>query len=88
MVSDIETRLEAIEARNQRVEADKAWEVSWVRRLLIIVITYVVAGLVLLHIHAEEAWLNAVIPTCGYLLSTLSLPPIKAFWIRRRMVDL
>jgi len=85
MVHDIETRLEAIEKRNLRVEADKAWETSWLRRFLIVVVTYVVAGLVLYHIHPEGAWLNAIIPTCGYLISTFSLPPIKAFWIKQRM---
>jgi hypothetical protein len=29
----IEQRLAAIEERNQRVELDKKWETSWVRRI-------------------------------------------------------
>ncbi len=85
MTQYIEDRLATIEARNQRVEADKAWEVSWTRRLLIIGFTYVVVALVLTRIHPEGAWVDAIIPCFGYLLSTLSLPPLKKLWIKRFM---
>ena len=40
---DIESRLSAIEERNKKVERDKAWEVSWTRRVSIMALTYVVA---------------------------------------------
>ena len=83
-MSNIEERLFEIEERNARVEMDKAWETSWVRRLLIVAVTYGVVGLVLMRIHPENAWIDAVIPACGYLLSTLSLPPLKRAWIKRR----
>ncbi len=32
MTGNIEKRLNVIESRNQRVEADKAWETSWTSR--------------------------------------------------------
>ncbi len=80
----VEKRLQAIEERNARVEFDKAWEVSWTRRFAILVVTYVVVALVLTRIHPEGAWIDAIIPCFGYILSTLSLPPIKAFWIKRK----
>ncbi len=43
----LERQLELIAQRNARVEADKAWEVSWVRRGSICAMTYVVAALYL-----------------------------------------
>lgn len=38
----LEKRITAIEVRNKRVELDKAWEISIVRRLSITMLTYVV----------------------------------------------
>lgn len=32
VIMDIEQRVSALEARNIKVEANKAWEGSWVRR--------------------------------------------------------
>ena len=32
---DIEKEISGIKKRNQRVEMDKAWELSWVRRLFV-----------------------------------------------------
>jgi hypothetical protein len=79
----LEERLEAIEKRNRRVETDKAWEISWTRRGAIAVLTYFVAGLMLVLINAERPWLGAIVPVLGFLLSTLSLPVIKQKWARR-----
>ena len=39
-IQKIENDLETIRTRNARVEADKAWETSWVRRLCVAVFTY------------------------------------------------
>lgn len=77
----MEERLQKIEERNARVEADKAWETSWFRIILISVITYIVASLVLWLIGAENYLLGALIPTVGYFLSTLSIPFLKKWWI-------
>jgi len=82
---DIEARLSVIEQRNLRVEADKAWEVSWTRRGLIAAITYVCAFILLNILGHEGAWKHALVPVMGYLLSTFSLPPIKKLWIERKM---
>jgi len=75
--------LEAIKERNRRVEADKAWEVSWTRRLAIAVATYLIAGIWLVLINDTYPWLKAFIPSMGYILSTLSLPIVKNRWIKR-----
>ncbi len=81
---DIDQEIIAIHERNRRVEADKAWEVSWTRRLVIAAMTYVVALMWLWVVGNTSPWLNAFIPTVGYILSTLSLPAIKRWWMRER----
>ncbi|HLC67018.1 MAG TPA: hypothetical protein VJK52_05255 [Candidatus Nanoarchaeia archaeon] len=73
--------LRAIHERNRRVEADKAWEVSKTRRAIIALMTYFVVVLFLWLIHAPRPWLNALVPAFGYLLSTLTLPMMKKWWI-------
>ncbi len=74
--------IKQIQERNKRVEVDKAWETSWTRRLLIALITYGVAALFMRNIGVSEYWLNALVPTGGYLLSTLSLSFFKRWWVR------
>ncbi|HEY4488072.1 MAG TPA: hypothetical protein VJB97_00970, partial [Candidatus Paceibacterota bacterium] len=72
------------QARNARVEADKAWEVSWTRSLTIAIVTYAVACGVLYIVGVDNIFLAALVPTLGYVLSTLSLSFIKARWLARR----
>jgi len=74
--------LDAIKARNERVEANKAWETSWARRLFIALITYCVAAFYMNYSGLGNPLLGAFVPTGGYLLSTLSLPFIKNYWIK------
>jgi len=81
-INIIEDTLSKIKERNARVEADKAWEVSLFRKFTIAVVTYVLASLVLYFIGIQNFYLSALIPTLGYLLSTLSLPVIKRWWIK------
>ncbi len=76
--------LDTIKARNARVEMEKAWETSITRRTSIAIITYLTAGLFLWLTGNPLFWLHALVPTGGYLLSTLSLPWIKRWWMRRR----
>ena len=63
------------------MESDKGWETSWTRRLFITISTYVIAGVWLVMIDDSFPWLKAFVPSAGYLLSTLSLPFIKKWWI-------
>lgn len=83
-MSNLEERLFDIEERNVRVEMDKAWETSWTRRGLIVALTYVIVAAFLSRVHPENMWVDAIIPCAGYLLSTLSLPPLKRDWIKRQ----
>jgi len=71
-----------IKERNLRVEADKAWETSKTRRGLITALTYIVIVLFLIYANVEDPYLVALIPALGYLLSTLTLPFLKGWWIK------
>lgn len=80
---DIEERVQRIEERNIRVEAEKAWEVSFFRISSIMILTYIIACGVLFVIGNSNPFRNALIPVVGYFLSTQSLPFIKRLWIDR-----
>lgn len=77
---DIEQEIRIIKERNGRVETDKAWEVSCTRRMFIAMVTYLIALFWLNLIGETSIYLKAVVPTGGYILSTLSLPFIKKWW--------
>lgn len=83
-LQDLEKRIEKIEARNKEVEKDKAWETSYTRRILLIAFTYLSIGLYLTVIKISDPWLNAIVPSIGFLLSTLTLPFFKGLWLKRR----
>ena len=78
MVND---KIRFIEERNKRVESDKAWEISFTRRFIIAIITYFVVVLFLYIINVGKPWLNALVPTGGYILSTLTLSFVKKWWL-------
>ena len=84
MKSNIEKRLAAIEARNKKVEADKAWEISWARRISIGVLTYIVIVLFLIAIDKPQPFINAFVPPIGFLLSTLVMGGVRDLWQSRR----
>jgi len=83
-LKELEKRLEQVEKRNKKVEMDKAWETSYMRRGLLILFTYVSIGLYMWAIGVQNPWLNAVIPSIGFLLSTLTLQYFKEWWIKRK----
>lgn len=79
----IDEELEQIKERNRRVEANKAWETSKTRALLVAAITYFVMILVMHAIKVENPFISAIVPTLGFLLSTLSVNSVKKFWINK-----
>lgn len=80
----IEKEIQAIQERNRRVEADKAWETSLFRVLIITIATYVLTSAVLYLIGVENFYLASLIPTVGYFLSVQSLPFVKRWWLKKR----
>ena len=82
--TELETRVKKLEARNKRVELNKAWETSWTRKITIAGLTYLVVWLYLFFVVQVDPWINAIVPTMGFLLSTLTLGYIKAYWISKQ----
>jgi hypothetical protein len=77
-LSVVENELAAIRNRNHRVESNKAWETSRVRLFSITAITYVTMVLVFLVLGSNRPLIDALIPTTGFFLSTLSLSFLRA----------
>jgi hypothetical protein len=81
---DLIKRIERLEARNKRVEADKAWETSWQRRVLIMFLTYIVVVCYLHFVVHIKPWINAFVPVIGFLLSGVTISLAKQYWISRK----
>lgn len=81
-LKQIENELNEIKSRNKRVEADKAWETSNARKILLSLFTYISVGAYLQVISIPNPWLNAVVPAAAFMLSTLTLPFFKKVWLR------
>ena len=81
-LKNIEQKIKIIEERNKKVEYDKAWETSYTRRFLLMLFTYLAIGFYLNAIRIPEPWLNAIVPSAAFMLSTLTLPFFKKLWIK------
>ena len=80
-IEEIKKKISLLEERNKRVEKDKEWEKSYTRRILLILFTYLAIGFYMQAININYAWLNAIVPAVGFLLSTLTLPFFKNLWL-------
>ena len=83
-IKELEKRINDIENRNKRVEGDKAWETSTLRKVLILILTYIFAVLYLKIADTTNPFLGAVVPCVGFFLSTQTLNVIKKKWLSRR----
>lgn len=81
-LKDLEKRLEEIENRNKKVEGDKAWELSYFRKFIILFLTYLAIGIYMQAVNLPDPWLNAIIPSVAFMLSTLTLPFFKEIWLK------
>ena len=79
-IRKLEKEIEQIKFRNRKVEIDKEWETSFTRRILLILFTYLAIGLYMNAADIKNPWLNAIVPSIGFLLSTLTLPFFKDLW--------
>ncbi len=78
---NLEKEIKDIKERNKRVEKDKAWEVSWTRRICIMILTYIVVVAYSYIIRKENnIFLSSLVPVIGFTLSTLSLNLIRKIW--------
>lgn len=81
-LENLKQEIKEIQKRNQRVEADKAWETSMTRKISICVLTYIVVVLFSVFINKTgNVFINSAVPVIGFFLSTQSLEFIKKRWI-------
>lgn len=83
-IEQIQKDITEIKARNVRVETEKAWETSPSRKVLIAILTYIVIVLFFFFAKLPKPFLGAIVPTVAFILSTLSIPYFKKYWIKRR----
>ena len=80
-MKDLEKRVVAIAKRNKKVEADKAWETSWTRRICIMILTYIVVITYSYVIRtSDNIFLSSLVPVIGFTLSTMSLNLVRKIW--------
>ncbi|MFA5986611.1 MAG: hypothetical protein WC819_04675 [Parcubacteria group bacterium] len=78
---ELSHEIEEIKKRNQRVEADKAWETSLARKCMIVCLTYTVVVIFFFSANLSRPFINAIVPTIGFLLSTITGGLIKKRWL-------
>lgn len=78
---NFEKEIKKIQERNKRVELDKAWEISWTRKICIMILTYVVVIIYSYVIRKyDNIFLSSLVPVMGFTLSTLSLKLVRKIW--------
>ena len=82
-LDEIQREIDAIKARNKRVEADKAWETSWTRRILITILTYIVIVIFMVMADFKKPFVAALVPSLAYLISMSTLYYFKKWWISK-----
>jgi hypothetical protein len=87
-VMDVEREIEKIQQRNARVELDKRWENSGVRKLTICLLTFAVV-LIYNQVISQQVnvILSSLVPVIGFFLSTLSLGYVRNIWERDKDVN-
>ena len=80
---EIENEIQKIKLRNKKVELDKAWETSWVRKICICILTYIVVIIYSYIVrNYDNIFLSSLVPVIGFTLSTVSLKYIRKIWER------
>ena len=79
--NDLIMEIENIKESNKKVELDKAWETSFVRRLCICILTYIVVVVYsIITKNVTNIWISSLVPVIGFTLSTLSLKVVRKMW--------
>lgn len=81
-IADLEKEIELIKQRNKRVETEKTWETSWTRRIVVVILTYLVISIFFLFAGISQPFTNAIVPALAFVLSTASVPIFKNLWLR------
>ncbi|OGY28405.1 MAG: hypothetical protein A3A61_02830 [Candidatus Woykebacteria bacterium RIFCSPLOWO2_01_FULL_43_14] len=80
----LQQEVEKIKERNQRVEADKAWETSKTRTAFIGCVTFLLIYIFMVLVKAEQPFLKAGVSVVAYWISTESYGVLKKWWLKKR----
>ena len=83
-LTELKNEILQIKERNKRVELDKAWETSLTRKIMIIILTYIVITIFFYFAESPNPMINAIVPSLAFFLSTLTIPIIKKIWIKNK----
>lgn len=83
-IEELQSEIAEIKKRNQKVEMDKTWETSWTRKIIILILTYIVIVIFFFFAQLSKPFINAVVPSIGFVLSTLSVPLFKNWWLKNQ----
>lgn len=81
---ELQKEIEEIKRRNRRVELDKAWETSGIRKLIILCLTYIVIVIFFVVARLPKPFVNAIVPSLAFVLSTMSVPVFKNLWLKNK----
>jgi len=82
-IEELKKEIDEIKIRNKQVEADKAWETSWTRKILVLALTYIVIVIFFFIAKLPKPFTNAIVPSVAFILSTLTVPIFKKWWLNR-----
>lgn len=85
-LEQLQKEVSELKARNARVELDKAWETSLFRKALVVVLTYIVVMIYLVSMDFPRPFLSSIVPTVGFVLSTVTVGVVKRWWVVRNTV--
>ncbi len=81
-IDELQKQIEEIQARNQRVDADNSWETINTRKLVVLLLTYIVVSIFFLVSKLPRPFLNAIVPSVAFVISTLTLSVVKRWWLK------
>ncbi len=81
-IDELAKEIEEIKARNKRVESDKRWEMSWTRKFIILLLTYFAIVVFFIISKLPEPFLNAIVPSVAFLISTSAILRVKNWWLK------
>lgn len=80
----LQYEISQIHERNAQVERNKSWETSRSRLVAVTAITYFTMILIFTALGSSRPFLDAVVPTTGFILSAQSLSIVRKIWEKLR----
>lgn len=82
-IEELQSEINEIKKRNERVEGDKKWETSWARKIAILILTYIVIAIFFILAKLPKPLINVIVPVVAFALSTLTLSLFKKLWLKK-----